>query len=201
MRKVQDYYFHKAKKERYPARSVYKLDEVQTRYRLLSTGARVLDLGCQPGSWSLFAARTVGRSGQVVGVDRESGRPPDPGPEAAPVEALTCDVFDPDLVPRLAERCPQFDVILSDLGPRTTGRKDVDHFQSVRLASRALEVAAALLRPGGSLYCKVFQGEDLDSFVAAVRTRFTQVRIVKPKASRSESREVFVLGTGFVKED
>jgi 23S rRNA (uridine2552-2'-O)-methyltransferase len=198
VRKIKDFYYNKAKKEQYPARSVYKLQEAQEKYRLLRKGGRVLDLGCQPGSWSLYSALTVGPSGLVVGVDlqKSDGRQQ---AGAAPIHWLTIDITSAPFFARLKEICDRFDVVLSDAAPKTTGNKLADQQQSLSLARRVLEVAMEVLAPEGSLYCKVFEGEDFKDYVEEVRRHFRAVRIVKPKSSRPESREVFVLGQGFQK--
>ncbi|MGW8287935.1 MAG: SAM-dependent methyltransferase [Desulfobulbales bacterium] len=198
MRKVQDYYFKKAKKEKYPARSVYKLEEAQKKYGFLKTGNAVLDLGCQPGSWSIYAARTVGSKGLVVGIDLQKGEKISIA-KAAEIVWLQEDIMTDDIVEKIMEIKNIFQVILSDIAPRTTGNKWVDQQQSLNLARRVLELAVQLLERGGNLYVKVFEGEDFKEYVESVRKRFKTVKIVKPKSSRTESREVFVLGTNFVK--
>lgn len=198
MRKVQDYYFKKAKKEKYPARSVYKLEEAQKKYRFLKTGNAVLDLGCQPGSWSIYAARTVGPKGLVVGIDVQEGKKVSIA-KAAEIVWLQEDIMTDDIVEKIMEIKNIFQVILSDIAPRTSGNKWVDQQQSLNLARRVLELGVQLLERGGNLYVKVFEGEDFKEYVESVRKHFKTVKIVKPKSSRTESREVFVLGTGFVK--
>lgn len=198
MRKVQDYYFKKARKENYPARSVYKLEEAQKKYRLLKTGDTVLDLGCHPGSWSIYAARTVGPKGVVVGVDLQEGRKVSFA-KAAEIIWLCGDIMTDDIVGKITEIGPCFQVIVSDLAPRTSGNKWVDQQLSLNLVRRVVELADKLLEVGGNLYIKVFEGEDFKEFVDSVRKKFKTVKIVKPKSSRSESREVFILGMGFIK--
>jgi 23S rRNA (uridine2552-2'-O)-methyltransferase len=198
VRKVQDYYFKKAKKEKYPARSVYKLEEAQKKYRFLKTGNVVLDLGCQPGSWSIYAARTIGPKGLVVGIDLQEGKKVSIA-KAAEIIWLQEDIMTDDIVEKIMEIRNIFQVILSDIAPRTSGNKWVDQQQSLNLARRVLELAVQLLERGGNLYVKVFEGEDFKEYVESVRKHFKTVKIVKPKSSRTESREVFVLGTGFVK--
>lgn len=196
MRKIQDHYFKKAKQERYPARSVYKLQEAQDKHRLLRKGDRVLDLGCQPGSWTLFAARTVGATGLVVGADLQggAGRQVEGG---APIRWLTADLTAPEFIDTIRGIAPRFEAVLSDAAPRTTGSKWTNQQRSLALARQVLAVATELLAPGGRFYCKVFEGEGFRDYVEEVRSRFRTVRIVKPKSSRPESREVFVFGTGF----
>jgi len=198
MRKVQDYYFKKAKKENYPARSVYKLEEAQKKYRFLQTGNGVLDLGCQPGSWSIYAARIVGPAGLVVGVDLQEGKKISIA-KAAEIVWFCDDIMADYIVEKIQKTRKDFRTILSDIAPRTSGNKWVDQQQSLNLARRVLELAGELLESGGNIYVKVFEGEDFREFVDSVRKSFKTVKIVKPKSSRSESREVFVLGMGYLK--
>ncbi len=197
MRKVQDYYFKKAKKESYPARSVYKLEEAQKKYRFLKTGDTVLDLGYQPGSWSIYAAKTVGPAGLVVGIDLQEGKRINIA-QAAEIIWFADDISAEDIVEKIQKIRKNFRVILSDIAPRTSGNKWVDQQQSLNLARRVLEITGQVLENGGNFYVKVFEGEDFKEFVDSVRKNFKTVKIVKPKSSRTESREVFVLGMGFI---
>ena len=197
MRKVQDYYFAKAKKENYPARSVYKLEEVQKKHRILKPGQRVLDLGCHPGSWSLYASQVVGAKGLVVGVDlQRTDLPAQKG--HAEIHWLCYDVYDEQLILELKKTWHGFHVLLSDMAPRTTGSQYADHQQSMRLVRRAMELAGSLLHENGTFYCKAFQGEDFPAVLQECKTLFREVRVVKPDSSRKESREVFLLGRGFL---
>ena len=198
MRKVQDYYFKKAKKEKYPARSVYKLEEAQKKFQFLKTGNAVLDLGCQPGSWSIYAAKIIGPKGLVVGVDLQEGKKVTVA-KAAEIVWLPDDIMADDIVGKIQKTRETFQVILSDIAPRTSGNKWVDQQQSLNLARRVLELAGRLLEKGGNFYVKVFEGEDFREYVDSVRKSFKTVKIVKPRSSRSESREVFVLGMEFKK--
>ena len=198
MRKVKDYYFKKAKQENYPARSVYKLEEAQKKYNFLHKGDVVLDLGCQPGSWTIYTARLVGPQGQVVGVDLKQGKKTTIA-GAARIVWLCQDITSEDFVSELQKTAASFQVVLSDMAPRTSGNKWVDQQKSLQLARHSLLIAEQLLNKGGNYYCKIFQGEDVPEFIKEVRDRFQTTRIFKPKSSRSESREVFVLGMGYIK--
>jgi len=199
VRKVQDYYFKKAKKDNYPARSVYKLEEAQNKFRFIKSGDRVLDFGCFPGSWSIYAAKIVGPQGLVVGVDLQETRKVSFA-KSAEILWVRDDIISDDIVGKILEISKTFGVILSDMAPQTSGNKWVDQQQSLTLARRVLELVASLLRKEGNLYVKVFEGEDFKEFVDSVRKKFKTVKIVKPKSSRSESREVFVLGMGYIKD-
>ena len=196
MRKEQDYYFKKAKKDNYPARSVYKLEEAQLKYKFLKKKQRVLDLGCHPGSWSLYAAGIVGPKGVVVGVDLQATDIPSQKGNAE-IHWLCYDVYDEDLVPVLRKTWPGFHALISDMAPQTTGSRFTDHQHSLRLVRRALDIAGMMLHERGSFYCKVFQGEDFPDFIAECKALFETVKVVKPQSSRKESREVFVLNRGF----
>jgi len=194
---VQDFYFKKAKKEGYPARSVYKLEEAQRRFGLLSKGDKVLDLGCHPGSWSMYSAKVVGPQGLVVGADIQRRK----GPlrvKGAKVIITCADIYLAETVAELEDYSKRYNVLISDMAPKTTGNKLADHQRSLDLSRRALEIAALLLETGGNFYCKVFDGEDLKEFFESVRSRFNYAKIFKPKSSRKESREVFVLGKDFI---
>ncbi len=186
--KPKDFYFKKAKAEKYPARSVYKLKEADQKYRFLRRGQAVLDLGAAPGSWSKYALERVGPKGVVVGVDLS------PVKISAPnYRFLQADIFEvtPDELQALIER-KAFDVILSDMAPKTTGDRSGDHFRSINLAERALELAERLLRPGGAFLVKVFEGEGFPAFVEEVKRRLGPVKRFRPKSTRSSSREMFV---------
>ena len=186
--KPKDFYFKKAKAEKYPARSVYKLKEADQKYRFLRRGQAVLDLGAAPGSWSKYALERVGPKGVVVGVDLS------PVKISAPnYRFLQADIFEvtPDELQALIER-KAFDVVLSDMAPKTTGDRSGDHFRSINLAERALELAERLLRPGGAFLVKVFEGEGFPAFVEEVKRRLGPVKRFRPKSTRSSSREMFV---------
>ncbi|MFH0785175.1 MAG: RlmE family RNA methyltransferase [Pseudomonadota bacterium] len=198
MRKINDYYSKKAKKEKYPARSIYKLEEVQQKYKFLSRGDSVLDLGCYPGSWSLFAAEVVGPKGIVVGVDlQQADQVARPG--GAPIHWLCQDIMLPEMILAVRQFRPVFRALISDLAPKTTGNRWADAQQSLVLVRQTLALAEELLLNQGHYLCKVFQGEDSPEFVAEMKKRFAMVKVLKPKSSRTESREVFVLGMGYMK--
>jgi 23S rRNA (uridine2552-2'-O)-methyltransferase len=185
----QDHYFKRAKKEGFPARSVYKLDEIDRRTRLLRPGHRVLDLGCYPGSWLEYCARAVGQRGLVVGVDIRPMSLKLP----SHVHVLQMDVF--ELQPADLHRvCPAFDVVLSDLAPATTGIPAADSARSALLFERAMGLAGELLVPGGHFLGKIFQGSDFDALLLSMKPMFRRVRGIRPHATRKESKEVYLLG-------
>ncbi len=187
--KWRDHYSKRAKKENYAARSVYKLAEIQKKYRLIKKGGRALDLGCAPGSWLQFAAEQTGAKGSVVGIDLKpvTIRLPDH------VRVVTGDI---DAVFRDEPQLlgSGFSVVLSDMAPATTGNKHADAVRSFVLCETALEVADRVLRPGGHFVVKIFQGEDFKAFCDNVRKRFDKMHIFKPQSSRKGSKEIFIIG-------
>ncbi|MCB9668312.1 MAG: RlmE family RNA methyltransferase [Alphaproteobacteria bacterium] len=189
--KTGDRFNQKAKDEGYRARSVYKLSEIQKRFRPFKQGQRVIDLGCAPGSWSRYAQQQVGRNGVVVGIDIQE------------VQSLAgCTLLQRDVYTVTSEELLDLlggpaDIVLSDMAPNTTGDRFGDHVRQIAIARRALEVATQTLAPGGAFVCKVFEGEDAPGFVDDVRKLFTTTKRVRPEAVRRESVELFVLGMGY----
>jgi len=184
-----DCYTRKAKEEGFVARSVYKLKEAQQKYRLLKAGDIVLDLGCAPGAWSQYALKMVAPKGWVVGLDLN------PVSLKAPhFVFLQKDVFEVSFE-ELRKLSPKgfYDAVLSDLAPKTTGDRSGDHFRSLSLARRALELASELLSPQGLFMVKVFEGERFPAFREEVAGRFKRLKLFRPKSTRSSSREIFVL--------
>ncbi|MEL7472213.1 MAG: RlmE family RNA methyltransferase [Planctomycetota bacterium] len=192
-RVLRDQYFKQAKADGYAARSAYKLIEIDDRNRLLRRGARVLDLGCAPGSWTQVAAERVGPSGAVAGIDLQ------PTTATLPSHARTVvgDAFQitPDQLVELLGGSA--DVLLSDMAPPTTGDPRGDHYRSVELCRRVLELAPGVLRSGGSLAMKVFEGAEYQALLGESRGLFASVKGLKPKATRGASVEMFVIATGW----
>jgi len=185
----QDHYSQQAKKERFPARSVYKLEEIQKKHRLIKKGDTVLDLGCAPGSWLLYAAKLTGPKGRVIGVDLK----PVSIQVSPHIKIISADVFTLDI--ESLEK--DFNVVLSDMAPATTGHKAVDAARSYNLCETALKIAQSILLPGGSFVCKIFQGPDFNLFLDAVRAGFKGLKIFKPQSSRKASKEIYVIGLDF----
>lgn len=186
MKKLHDFYFLRAKKEGFLARSIYKLQEVQEKYHIIKNSDWVLDLGAAPGSWTQYASKIVSATGRVVAVDLQpiqcSGEN---------IVTLQQDAFEP--LPKGLAPAEGFQVILSDMAPRTSGHRELDHLRSIALAQQALNTAIELLTENGTFFCKVFQGKDLPSFIEQCKKVFDVVKLIKPKGSRSESVEIFVL--------
>lgn len=210
---MHDQFFLKAKAEGYAARSAYKLKEISERRKIFRKNDKVLDLGCSPGSWVQVAAELIGPHGRVVGIDlkpveialpenartrvgdafkvsaqelwamMEGVDAPQPGTSEAPSASLK----------------PPFNVVLSDMAPNTEGGAggSGDHFRSVELCRRVLELADALLRPGGNLVMKVFEGEAYPELLKETSRKFDECKGFKPEASRDVSREMFIVAKGF----
>jgi 23S rRNA (uridine2552-2'-O)-methyltransferase len=191
--RVQDHYFHRAKKDHYLARAIYKLEEIQKRYRLMRQGDRVLDLGAAPGSWVQLVSEVVGSRGHVVAVDIK----PIEHPFKGNVTILLRDVLEDALVEELQKDRAPFDVVLSDMAPATSGIRSADSARSSLLFERALAVAEGTLRPGGHFLAKIFQGSEFHDLLIEVKKRFRRVNVVKPDASKKTSKEIYILGMEF----
>ena len=188
----QDRFFQQAKSEGYRARSAYKLLQLQEKFHLIRRGDVVVDLGAAPGSWSQVLVDLVGPQGRVIAVDLQTIEPL-PG-----VTFLQGDMTDAQVQAALiAAAGGPVDAVVSDAAPGTTGVKLHDHVLSMELARAALAVAHALLKPGGNLVIKVFQGEDLPAVIHDVKMAFHPVKIHKPEASRKESWEQFIVAKGY----
>jgi 23S rRNA (uridine2552-2'-O)-methyltransferase len=187
-----DHYTQRAKREKYPARSVYKLDEIQRKFGLIKKNSKILDLGCFPGSWLLYAAALTKHQGRIVGIDLKPV-----GIQLPPhVKTYTGDILslDDNFFARVGH---EFNIVLSDMAPVTSGQKSVDAVRSFELCRSALSIAQKVLLPGGSFVCKIFQGADFQEFTASVRASFKSQKIFKPQSSRKASKEIFVIGLGF----
>jgi 23S rRNA (uridine2552-2'-O)-methyltransferase len=195
MRELHDHYFREAKKHGYLSRAAYKLMEIDDRKKLLHPGDRVLDCGAAPGSWLQVASERVGPRGAVVGIDLSEIRHRF---ERNNIQHIQGDLREtpPQTLLDLAGGV-KFDVILSDMAPNTSGDRSIDHFGSVRLCQAVLDRAGELLRPGGNLLMKVFEGEAYPELLESVRRMFDSVKGFKPKASRSESTEIYIVAHGY----
>jgi len=195
-RQLNDPYVEEAKRRGYRSRAAFKLIEMDDKYRLLKPGMTVVDLGAAPGGWSQIAAERVGsveRKGQVLAVDLSEIEP------LRGVEVLTLDVSEAAAASsiRAGLKRGRADVLLSDMASPTTGHRVTDHLRVVALVEAALDIAEDVLAPGGTFLAKVFQGGAGGGLVARLKCNFVKVSRVKPKASRPQSPEVYVLATGF----
>jgi 23S rRNA (uridine2552-2'-O)-methyltransferase len=185
-----DRFTRAAKKAGFPARSVFKLEEIDRRTRLLRPGMRVLDLGAAPGSWSMYAARKIGAQGKLLAVDLE------PLTVTLPPNAVF-DQGDAFALDNTAlGRFAPYDVVLSDMAPKTTGSRITDQTRSFELFMRALAVAANLGGPGSAFVGKIFMSDDLPAARAELRRHYAQERLLRPEGTRAVSMELFVVGLG-----
>lgn len=180
----------RAHKEGFAARSVYKLEEIDRRCKLLRPGLRVLDLGAAPGSWTQWMATKLGGKGRIVAVDLNPLRVTVP----AFVKAMELDVMAAPLDDFAA--LGPFDLVVSDMAPHTSGTKEADAALSAELVDRALVIGDRCLVPGGNLVAKIFQGAEFEDVRKRFRERFDGVKLMKPEASRKESVEIFLVGLG-----
>jgi 23S rRNA (uridine2552-2'-O)-methyltransferase len=187
----RDYYYRKAKEEKYRSRAAYKLLEAIQKYHFIKKGDVVLDLGAAPGGWLQAASKIVGSKGLVLGVDL---RPVEPFPQSN-IQAVTGDINEAETLDDILKLLPRkVDAVISDVSPNISGIWEVDHARQTDLSEQALKIALKTLRPSGNLFMKVFQGDMLDDLIKKVKTHFEVVRIMKPKASRAKSSEMFILG-------
>lgn len=188
-----DPYVQRAAREEWRSRAVFKLEQIQAKSRVLKTGMSCIDLGAAPGGWSQFAAQRVGSSGRVLAVDLAPMAPIDG------VAIIEGDFTASQTVTRIVEALgnEKADLVMSDVAPNITGNRAVDQPRAMNLAEEALALCEAVLRPGGSFLVKLFQGEGFESFVETARAQFQTVRLIKPKASRPESREIYLLARNY----
>jgi 23S rRNA (uridine2552-2'-O)-methyltransferase len=184
-----DEFVKRAQREGFRSRAVYKLDEIQHKDRILKPGMTIVDLGAAPGGWSQYAARVLRGQGRIIAMDILPMEPLDG------VELLQGDFREDEVLEALMEKIDDraIDLVMSDMAPNISGMEAVDQPRSMYLAELAVDFAAQVLREGGDLLFKAFQGEGFDDLVKLLRGQYRQVRIRKPKASRPRSREVYVL--------
>jgi len=192
-RQERDVYVDQANRDGWRSRAVFKLEQINAKERVLKPGAVCVDLGAAPGSWSQLAAQLVRPNGRVIAVDLLD-MPPIPG-----VEFLLGDFTEPQTLAALRELVgdAKIDLVLSDMAPNISGTRAMDQPRSMALIEEALLFAEEVLKPGGSLLAKAFQGEGLDEFVRQLGGRFGTVKRIKPKASRAESREIYLLARNY----
>lgn len=187
----KEYYYRKAKEEKYRSRATYKLLQVVKKYRFIKLGDVVVDLGAAPGGWIQACRKIVGDSGFVLGVDLEQIQPFD----SSNVRTIVGDVTDPQTIQHIKEFLPHpVDVVVSDVSPNVSGVWELDHARQIDLARYSLQIATSILKPKGNFFAKVFEGDMLNDFVKEIKQHFAFVKLVKPKASRARSAELYVIG-------
>ena len=187
--KQNEFYTILAKKDGYPARSVYKLKEIDEKYKIFKKGDRVLDLGRSPGSWLLYISQKVGKQGKVIGIDLEEIKIP----QKANIVFIKKSVFD------LKESSfkDKFEAVVSDLSPKTSGVEFLDAAKSLELAERSFEIAKSVLLPYGNFVCKLFENESSNEFFKKVENCFDFAKRFRPKAVIKKSKEFYIIGKGF----
>jgi 23S rRNA (uridine2552-2'-O)-methyltransferase len=193
--KIHDFYFHKAKKEKFSARSVYKLQNIQDKYHLFAAGNKVLDLGAAPGSWTEYLVSILGKKGMLIALDEQ----PLSITALAKLkkselrfEFLRQSVFDP-----LPDNLPKFDGVVSDMAPFTQGNRTVDTSKSLELIERAFQIATKHLKQGGHFVVKLFHSEDTVKASRSWQRHFKFAKLYKPPAVQKESKEIYFIGQNF----
>ena len=191
---MREYYYRKAKEEKFRSRATYKLLQAVEKHKFIKPSYVVVDLGATPGGWTQASRRIVGSSGFVLGVDIKHMEPID----LPNVRTVVGDVTDSQITQNIKELLPRSaDVVVSDVSPNISGIWELDHARQIDLAKQSLRIATSVLKPEGNFFVKVFQGDMLNYFVKEVKQNFGFVKLVKPKASRAKSAELYVLGMNF----
>jgi 23S rRNA (uridine2552-2'-O)-methyltransferase len=197
MKGKPDYYWRKSKEEGYPARSVFKLQEIQEKHHPIGRGSRILDLGASPGSWSLYLMDMLSGDGSVTGVDLNE--PDGKLLSRKGYRFFQGDFTDTGILERIREAGP-YDAVISDAAPQTTGSRTMDTARSAGLVRQVLAICGTCLCAGGSCIVKIFQGGEEREILATMKGLFSSAKAFKPKASRSDSMETYFIGLGFKPE-
>ncbi len=197
MYQSQDFFFKKAKEDGYPARSVYKLMEIDKKYNLFKAGQHILDLGCAPGSWALYVSERIKPKGMVMGIDLK-----DVGITSDNFIFIQFDIFkmeDHQLIEFMNKNNfgPKIDGLISDMAPSTSGVRALDAGRSAQLAERALALSNLLLKQGGFLILKILEGGEHDLVWRQIKDVFSFQKQIRPKAVRRNSREIYIIANGF----
>lgn len=189
----QDKFYHKARAQGLPSRAAFKLEEILARFQLVRAGARVVDLGCAPGGWLAILGRAVGAQGRVVGVDLSASAPVGPN-----VVTMAGDIRDPAVRAVVAQALGgPADLVTSDLSPKLSGVADRDQALSLELIETALDFACGVLKPGGAMVAKLFMGGSFDEVRARFERCFARVEVVRTRASRPGSAELYLVARNF----
>jgi len=192
-RQERDVYVEQANRDGWRSRAVFKLEQVNAKERVLKPGVVCVDLGSAPGSWSQLAAQLVHPGGRVIALDLLEMA------AIRGVEFLRGDFTEPETLAALRSLVGggRVDLVMSDMAPNISGTREMDQPRSMALIEEALLFAEEVLKPGGDLLMKAFQGEGVDAFVTQLRGRFGSVKRIKPKASRAQSREIYLLARDY----
>ena len=186
----QEYYYKKAKAENYRSRASYKLAQVAKKYNFIHRNDIVVDLGAAPGGWIQVASKKVGKRGFVLGVDL---KPIEPFVQDN-IKTIIADLTNPLIIDQILDFLPKkADVVISDAAPNITGTWEVDQARQIYLANQSFKISLHILKPSGNFFTKVFEGSMLNNFVKRVKKYFSMAKLIKPKASRAKSSEMFLL--------
>ena len=189
----KDYYYRKAKEEKFRSRAAYKLLQTVQKYKFMKRGDVVVDLGAAPGGWIQAARKIVGEEGFILGVDI---KPIEPFEEEN-IITIVADITDPKTIETIRNLLPRpADVVISDVSPKISGIWEVDHARQIDLALSSMKIACGVLKPRGNFFVKVFEGDMLKDFLDKLKERFSVVKLVKPKASKAKSSELYILALG-----
>ncbi|MBU2639418.1 MAG: RlmE family RNA methyltransferase [Nanoarchaeota archaeon] len=186
MQNRKDYYFKKAKTQGYLARSIYKLLEINKKYNLITPNSRVLDLGTSPGSWVQACLKLKVK--EIIGIDITEAKIKNPN-----FVFLKEDISKLDI-----KNLKEFDVVLSDLAPSTSGNKQLDSEKSIELSDKAFNIAKKVLKPNGNFLVKVFQGPGFEELFNEIRKNFKFCKSYKPKSTRKSSKEIYIVAKNFI---
>ncbi len=186
----RDHYRKMAKRAGYVSRAAFKIKEIDKKYGIFKTGQRILDLGASPGGWSQMASKAVGPEGEIYAIDRRPLKI-----ESENVKFMQMDILKDKIA------MSGFDVVMADLAPNVSGVWEHDQYVQIQLAQRALEIAESSLRRGGNFVCKLFDGEGVNEIVNRARREFSFVKLTKPKASRKESSELYLVCKNYLREN
>ena len=192
--KKREHFYKEAKQAGYRARSAFKLKQIQKKFSVIKKGDIVIDLGAAPGGWSQVTKELVGNQGTIIGIDLSSIEPLDG------VTFLQRDLTEKTTMDEIRGMIGdnKADVVISDMSPDISGNYSIDHARSIYLCEHSLLLAEQLLKSGGNFVCKVFNGEDLDSFVGKVRQSFRMVKQFSPAASRKSSSEIYIVAKSYI---
>jgi 23S rRNA (uridine2552-2'-O)-methyltransferase len=187
----KDFYFKKAKEQNFAARSIFKLEEIDQRFKLFKPHLKVLDLGCAPGSWTQYAIKKIGPKGLCIGIDLQKVNLAYPN-----AVFIQGDAFDPDWLDKtcLEHSVELFDIILSDMAPKTSGIKLQDQQRSYLLCVHALDVAERKLKPKGAFVVKLFHSDEFREYQDRMKKLFNRVEVLRPKSTRKASSEIYLIG-------
>lgn len=192
-----DFYTKKAREQNYAARSIFKLEEMDQKLKIFKPNQKVLDLGAAPGSWSQYASKKIGSNGFLLGLDLTKITIKLPNAQFVQADLLADDLD--QICQDLGLSESKFDIVMSDMAPKTTGIKITDQARSLELCDMAVQIADKHLKPGGVFICKLFHSEDFQTFKKSLQSQYKKIDVIKPKATRQISKEIFFVALGKLK--